>query len=66
MAYNDLLQVSYKKVYGVINKAIVSNSRIHYYGYRSPDEETLEVMQNLEGSVDEDTQEFLKKLGKSG
>ena len=61
-AYNDLLQVSYKKVYGIINKAIVSNSRIHYYGYplytdsaeatAFSDEEDLEA------------KEFVEKLSK--
>ena len=64
MAYNDLLQVSYKKVYGVINKAIVSNSRIHYYGYRLPDDETQGILQNIENNADEETQEFYKTLNK--
>jgi len=34
-AYSHLIQVSYKKVYGIINKAIVSTTRFHYYGYHS-------------------------------
>ncbi len=34
-AYNQLLQVSYKRVFGIINKAIVSTSRFHYYGYHN-------------------------------
>ena len=34
-AYNQLLQVSYKRVFGIINKAIVSTARFHYYGYHN-------------------------------
>lgn len=34
-AYNQILQISYKRVYGVINKAILSSARFHYYGYHS-------------------------------
>lgn len=34
-SYNHFTQVSYKKVYGIINKAIVSTARFHYYGYHS-------------------------------
>jgi len=34
-SYNHLIQVSYKKVYGIINKAIVSTTRFHYYGYHN-------------------------------
>ncbi|MBY0314990.1 MAG: polysaccharide biosynthesis tyrosine autokinase [Bdellovibrionales bacterium] len=34
-AYSQLLQVSYKQVYGIINKAILSTTRFHYYGYHS-------------------------------
>jgi capsular exopolysaccharide synthesis family protein len=34
-AYNQLLQVSYKRVFGIINKAVVSTARFHYYGYHN-------------------------------
>lgn len=61
-AYNDLLQVSYKHVYGIINKATVSNSRIHYYGYPLYNDQS-EVSAFIKGNDDE-TAEFLKKLGK--
>lgn len=63
-AYNDLLQVSYKKVFGVINKAIVSNSRIHYYGYplyNNLDRTDLSV-NNFE--LEKEAEEFKNKLGK--
>ncbi len=62
-AYNDLLQVSYKNVFGVINKAIVSNSRIHYYGYPIYDKNLNEVA-HFNPSQEDDAEEFLKKLQK--
>lgn len=34
-AYNQILQISYKRVYGIINKAILSSARFHYYGYHN-------------------------------
>jgi capsular exopolysaccharide synthesis family protein len=61
-AYNDLLQVSYKKVFGIINKAIVSNSRIHYYGYPMYTNRT--DIASFSNEADKETQEFLEKLGK--
>lgn len=60
-AYNDLLQVSYKNVYGIINKAIVSNSRIHYYGYPLY-EKSPEVSAFSNNDQEADAAEFLKKL----
>ena len=60
-AYNDLLQVSYKNVYGIINKAIVSNSRIHYYGYPLYDRSN-ESSAFTNSDQEEDASEFLKKL----
>ncbi|MEM7647182.1 MAG: CpsD/CapB family tyrosine-protein kinase, partial [Pseudomonadota bacterium] len=62
-AYNDILQVSYKNVFGVINKAIVSNSRIHYYGYPLYNTGEGEVSAFQSGKDDE-AKEFLKKLKK--
>lgn len=61
-AYNDLLQVSYKHVFGIINKATVSNSRIHYYGYPLYNESNEVTAFNKVS--DDETAEFLKKLGK--
>jgi len=67
MAYNDLLQVSYKKVFGIINKAIVSNSRIHYYGYPLQNgDDTYNANITMSSGSSEEAAEFLKKLGKSG
>ena len=63
-AYNDLLQVSYKKVYGLINKAIVSNSRIHYYGYPLGRQDQAPPQINTMAASDLETEEFMKKLGK--
>lgn len=63
-AYNDLLQVSYKNVYGLINKAMVSNSRIHYYGYPVRDGGKVLEEENYVKPNDEDAKEFLKKLNK--
>ena len=63
-AYNDLLQVSYKKVYGLINKAIVSNSRIHYYGYPLGKEYSAPVVPTVSHTSDDETKEFLEKLNK--
>lgn len=34
-AYNQIIQISYKRVYGIINKAILSSARFHYYGYHN-------------------------------
>lgn len=34
-AYNQVLQISYKRVFGIINKAILSSARFHYYGYHN-------------------------------
>lgn len=63
-AYNDLLQVSYKNVYGVINKAIVSNSRIHYYGYPLYNEQNAGEISAFNTKNEDDAEEFLKKLKK--
>ncbi|MCB0378624.1 MAG: polysaccharide biosynthesis tyrosine autokinase [Bdellovibrionales bacterium] len=62
-AYNDLLQVSYKKVFGVINKAIVSNSRIHYYGYPLYTTPANEVVASQTGNP-EDEKAFIDKLNR--
>ncbi len=63
-AYNDLLQVSYKKVYGVINKAMVSNSRIHYYGYPLYTDNAHASVAALSKTNNQETEEFLKRLNK--
>jgi polysaccharide biosynthesis transport protein len=62
-AYNNLLQVSYKRVFGIINKAILSTARFHYYGYHnySKTEQNLTPMppSNLETK---DIDKFLEKI----
>ncbi len=63
-AYNDLLQVSYKKVYGIINKALVSNSRIHYYGYPLYTETGSSSVAGLNKNNNQETEEFIKRLNK--
>lgn len=46
-AYNQILQISYKKVYGLINKAVISTSRFHYYGYHTQPAEDKEIISPL-------------------
>ncbi len=60
-SYNELLQLSYKEVYGIINRSTVSNSKIHYYGYP-----TLKAKDDIKPPYakrnSEEENEFLKKL----
>lgn len=66
-AYNQILQISYKRVYGVINKAILSSARFHYYGYHNistKQEDVIPdvVVNNKETSADID--QFMKNIKK--
>ncbi len=60
-AYNQLLQVSYKRVYGIINKAIVSTARFHYYGYHtySKTNQNLAPLPTVDAK---DIEKFLEKI----
>lgn len=64
-AYNQILQISYKRVYGIINKAILSSARFHYYGYhntatKNSDSNTENLSTYKETS--QDMEQFLKNI----
>ncbi len=62
-AYNHLLQVSYKRVFGIINKAIVSTSRFHYYGYHNYSKAETNLAPIVETNSDpKDITSFLEKI----
>lgn len=66
-AYNQILQISYKRVYGIINKAILSSARFHYYGYHnaptvSSGEEFQHVPMQKEATSEID--QFMKNIKK--
>ncbi len=61
-AYNQLLQVSYKRVFGIINKAIVSTARFHYYGYHNYSKADSNLAP-MDPTVDpKDVEKFLEKI----
>lgn len=65
-AYSQLLQVSYKRVFGLINKAVISTTKFHYYGYHSPSSEER-ANHSPSSSYTEnssDIQKFLDSLNK--
>ena len=62
-AYNQLLQVSYKRVFGIINKAIVSTSRFHYYGYHNYSKADSNLAPMADMNIDpKDIDKFLEKI----
>ncbi len=66
-AYNQILQISYKRVYGVINKAILSSARFHYYGYHnvtSSSEEQAPATMATPQETANDIDQFLKNIKK--
>jgi polysaccharide biosynthesis transport protein len=64
-AYNQILQISYKRVYGVINKAILSSARFHYYGYHNlqtrSEENTVDNIPT-EKATPADLEQFMKNI----
>jgi len=64
--YTNLLQVSYKKVYGIINKAIIGTTRFHYYGYHTyaKDQKPVDPSQSGDSKNASDVQKFLDNLKK--
>lgn len=66
-AYNQILQISYKRVYGIINKAILSSARFHYYGYHNISSKTDDVSVESAPTAKESSSEidqFLKNIKK--
>lgn len=66
-AYNQILQISYKRVYGVINKAILSSARFHYYGYHNVQAKTEEPRSENIPAIKETSTEidqFMKNIKK--
>jgi tyrosine-protein kinase Etk/Wzc len=62
-AYNQLLQVSYKRVFGIINKAIVSTARFHYYGYHNYSKADSNLAPMADMNIDpKDIDTFLEKI----
>lgn len=63
-AYNQLLQVSFKRVFGLINKAIISTTRFHYYGYHGYSQTEKANIGSLSSSNENssDIQKFIDNL----
>lgn len=65
--YNNLLQISYKKVYGIINRCSLSDKRLQYYGYGFNNLPGLEAEAQSsqitrKAANDSEIREFLDKL----
>lgn len=63
-AYNQMLQVSFTRVFGIINKAILSTTRFHYYGYHSQPLSQEAKPSSSDGQTSSEIDDFLDNLNK--